>query len=234
MSLLTVVQDFCRRTNGLSVPTSVLSNTDDGIQQVYALILEEGEDLLTRGDWQQLVKEATHTTVATESQGLITAIATDGFQRFKNETFWNRSNQLPIYIVEGQEWQALKAVTNTGPNYQVRLRGNELLANPVPDAGLTWVFEYVSNKWITSADGATLKSDFTVDTDLMLFPESLVKMGLRWRWKKEKGFEYAEDFRTYESALKHALGSNGLNQILDMGKSNKRIGVSVPQGSWPL
>lgn len=233
MSLLTIVQDFCRRTNGLSVPTSVLSNTDEGIQQLYGLLLEEGEDLLTRGDWQQLVKEATHTTVATESQGVITTIAT-GFDRFKNDTFWNRSNKLPVYIVGGPAWQALKAVTNTGPNYEVRLRGNELLSNPVPDAGLTWAFEYATNKWITSADGATLKTDFTVDTDLVLFPEKLIKLGLRWRWKKEKGLEYAEDMRTYESALKYALGSNDLGKNLDMGQPSKKIGFSVPQGSWNL
>jgi hypothetical protein len=233
MSLLTVVQDFCRRTNGLSVPTSVLSNTDEGIQQVYALLLEEGEDLLTRGDWQQLTKETTHTTVATESQGVIATIAS-GFERFKNDTFWNRSNKLPIYVVDGIEWQALKAVTNTGPNFQVMIRGNLLLSNPVPDAGLTWAFEYITNNWITSADGATEKSAFTVDTDLILFPEKLVKMGLRWRWKKEKGFEYAEDFRTYEAALKYTLGSNGLKQSLDMGPQTRKIGFSVPSGSWNL
>lgn len=231
MSLITLVQDFCRPTN-IPIPTTVLSNTDEQVQQIYGLLLEECQDLITRGDWQQLVREATHTTVATESQGNINTIAPYGFERFKHETFWNRSNNLQIYISNSTEWQQIKAVTNTGPNYQVYLRGNILLANPVPTAGLTWAFEYVSNYYITSSDGATARAAFESDTDLILFPERIVKLGLRWRWKKEKGLEYAEDFRTYEMALKQALGSNGLRKKLDMSGYTKKIGVSIPEGSW--
>jgi hypothetical protein len=234
MSLLTVVQDFCRRTN-IDVPTSVLGSTDEKILQVYALLQEDGDDLCTRGDWQQLVKEATHTTVATESQGAIDTIATLGFDRFKNKTLWNRSNLLPIFIISGSEWQQAKATSNSSPNYQVRLRGNELLANPVPSAGLTWAFEYVSNRWILDQDGTTYKSAFTNDADTFVFPEKILKLGLRWRWKKEKGLEYAEDFRTYELLVKQALGSNGLKDSLSMDNTqSSKHGYSVPEGNWSL
>ena len=87
MTLLTVVQRFCKRT-GISSPTTVYGSTDPQIIQVLALLEEEGNDLSGRGDWQELTNEATHTTVATESQGAITTIASNGFRYIKNNTIW--------------------------------------------------------------------------------------------------------------------------------------------------
>jgi hypothetical protein len=60
-------------------------------------------------------------------------------------------------------------------------------------------------------------------------------MGLRWRWKKEKGLDYAEDMRTYEMQIKDELGRDGGKQILQMDNlTTKRPGISVPDGNWNL
>ena len=79
MTLLSVVQRFCQRTN-ISVPATVYGSTDPQVLQIMALLEEEGADLSGRGDWQALTNEATHTTVATESQGDIATIASNGFR----------------------------------------------------------------------------------------------------------------------------------------------------------
>lgn len=232
MSMLTLIQDFCRRTN-IQVPGSVLGSTDSQVLQILALLEEEGEDLADRGDWQELTKEATHTTVATESQGVITTIA-PGFDHFKTNTFWDRDLRLPVYVIDDKDWQQVKAVAVTGPRYQARLRGNELLANPTPTAGNTWAFEYQTKNWITDLNGNNPSDSFNADTDLVLLPEKLLKMGLRWRWKKEKGFDYDEDFQTYENMVTKALGSNGLKRNLNMsdGPLTRQPKVYVPDGNW--
>jgi len=139
MSLLTMVQNFCQRTQ-LNVPSTVLGSTDPQVLQVKALLEEEGIDLAQRGEWQELVNEATHTTVATESQGDIDTICSNGFRYIKNETSWDRTEQLPLYYVEAPGWQQLKANNVTGPYYEVRIRGGELLSIPTPPAGNTWAF----------------------------------------------------------------------------------------------
>lgn len=234
MSLLTMVQYFARRTN-LAVPTTVTGSTDDQVNQIKALLEEEGNDLAKRGDWQEITFEALHTTVATESQGAITAIATNGFNYIKHDTFWDRTENLPVLIYDGVDWQAEKGFAVTGPRYHVRLRGNELLANPVPVAGNTWAFEYVSKNWIVQEDGTTYLQYFAADTDTALLPEDILLMGLRWRWKKEKGFDYAEDFRTYEMMLRDALSRNGLRRTLNMSKTPMPMrGIIVNQGNWDL
>lgn len=234
MSLLTIISYVCGRT-GVPVPVSVMSQvTDDRILQMLRLLEEEGTDLSQRGDWQGITFEATHTTLAAEDQGAIATIASNGFRRIKNGTFWDRTAKLPIGgPLNDQEWQARKALTITGPRYSYRMRGGKLLVNPTPAASSTWAFEYISKNWILGVDGTTYKQYFTLDTDTVLLPEDLVIMGLRWRWKREKGLEYAEDQRTYEMQLKDALGGDGGKAVLNMSSETYRgPGIFIPDRNW--
>jgi len=235
MTMLTTVQRFCRRT-GLSVPTTVYGTTDEQVLQIMALLEEEGNDLAGRGNWEALTFEATHTTVATESQGAITSIATNNFRYIKDETLWDRTENLPLYVIDGQDWQAEKGFSTTSPHYMVRIRGGALLASPTPTAGNTWAFEYVSWNWILDTDGSTYKQYFTADTDTLLLPEPIIMMGLRWRWKKEKGFDYEEDFNTYEEMVKNELGRQGVKKTLhfDRDPRDKQPHIVVNQGNWNL
>lgn len=235
MSLLTVVQRFCERTN-LNSPSTVYGSTDPQITQIKAILEEEGNDLAKRGDWNELTFEATHTSLAAESQGAITSIATNGFSRIKNDTIWDRTLKVELPVISATEWQAQKGFATTSPKYVVRIRGGTLRANPTPTAGNTWAFEYISKNWILGVDGTTYKQFFTLDTDTMLLPEELLTLGLRWRWKKEKGFDYAEDFRTYEAQVNQALASNGTKKRLDIGGGYREVkpGVGIQQGNWSV
>jgi len=235
MTMLSTVQYFFKR-NGLSVPATVAGSTDSQVTQVAALLEEEGNDLAQRYPWEGITFEATHTTTAAESQGTVASIATNGFRYIKNETIWDRTDQLPVIgPMSGTEWQTLKAVTSNGPRYRYRIRGGLLLVNPAPAANHAWAFEYVSKNWILGADGTTYKQYFTLDTDTMLIPEELLLSGLRWRWKKEKGLDYAEDFRTYEAQISDAMGRDGGKERLNMGVDptrGPRPGIYVPERGW--
>ncbi len=235
MSLLSVIQYVCGRT-GVPVPATVYGTTDTQVLQMLRLLEEEGNDLAKRGNWEALTCEATHTTTAAQDQGAITSIATNGFRTIKNETLWDRTDVLPIPLIGSVAWQREKAIAATGPRYRYRLRGGHLLITPTPAASHTLAFEYLSKNWILGVDGTTYKQYFTLDTDTILLPEDLVLLGLRWRWKKEKGFDYAEDFRTYEAQVKEELGRNGGKETLraDGIPFQARPGIIIPQYSWTL
>lgn len=235
MTMLTTVQRFCRRKN-LEVPSTAYGSTDPKVIQIMNLLEKEGNDLAKRGEWNELKNEATHTTVATESQGAIATIASNGFQQIVNDTLWDRTLKTPLTLLNDVEWQAQKGFSTTSPKYSVRIRGGLLIANPVPTAGNTWAFEYISKNWILGADGATYKQYFTLDTDTLLLPEELLTLGLEWRWLKEKGLDYAEDFRTYEMQVNQALGSNGLKKHINMsgGRTDSKPAVGVAQGNWSV
>lgn len=237
MSLLTVIQYVCGRTN-IPVPASILGNADDQILQLVRLLEEEGTDLASRYGWNGLANEFVLTTTATEDQGAMTTIAPNGFSYIKNGTFWDRSTKVPILgPLSDDEWQHRKSMGISGPRYYYRIRGNRLLVNPVPVGGETWAAEYISKNWILGADGTTYKQYFTLDTDTLLIPEELCLAGLRWRWKKEKGFDYAEDFRMYEMQVMDAMGRDGGKPILNMDVDaymSKKPGIFVPEYNWNL
>ena len=231
MSLLTTIQRFCRRTN-ITVPTVIIGTTNKQVEQIYALLEEEGNDLSGRGSWQTLTLEAVHTTVAAESQGDITDIADTGFRYIKNDTIWDRTENLPVLVIDGPDWQAEKGFAATAPRYRARIRSGEMIVTPTPTAGNTWAFEYVTWNWINRNS----KQYFTSDSDEIDLPEPIVQMGLRWRWKKEKGFEYAEDFDTYEKMVADALSREGMNRVLFQDRTERRSSprIVVNQGDWPL
>ena len=236
LNLLTLVQNFYRRTNIGTVPTSVIGSSDSQVSQILSLLEEEGNDLSGRGDWESLTFETTHTTTATENQGSISEIADNNIRYFKHNTFWDRTENLPLSVIDGPDWQAEKGFASTSPRYRVRVRSGNLIATPTPPAGNTWAFEYVSWNWILDNDNVTYKQYFTEDADTFLLPTSILLMGLRWRWKKEKGFDYSEDFMTYEKMVHDAIGRQGIPKTLRMDQAEKESvpGIVVSQGSWNL
>lgn len=236
MTVLSTIQYVAGRT-GVTVPLSVLGTVDPQVLQLLRLLEEEGDDLRKRGPWNGIIKEASWSTTAAEDQGAVTTLASSGFEYIKKDTFWDRTTKLSIMgPLDDSQWQARQALTSTGPRYCWRIRGGKMLINPVPAASHTFVFEYASKYWILGADGTTYKQYFTLDTDTILLPEDLVLMGLRWRWKKEKGFDYAEDFRTYEMQVKDALGRDGGKVTLSMDGTTRKPqpGIVVPDMSWNL
>lgn len=236
MSLLTIIQGACKRI-GIAAPTTVASSTDLQIIQLMALANEEGEELSTGTsvglsyDWQALQAEATFTTVATESQGAMTTIAS-GFKYIIDGTIWDRTKRLPVYgSLDPSTWQNFKSWGVTSPFPKYRVRGGLLLLMPVPAAGDSYYFEYQTANWC--ANGVTLKSAFTADDDVSLLDESLITAGLIWRWKAAKGFDYAEDFRKYQQRVTNAIARDTERPVIDMGRrTDARTGIVIPIGSW--
>jgi hypothetical protein len=224
MSLLSVVQTFCKRS-GLPVPSTVVTARDAQTIQVLALLHEVTEDLCDRWSWQALLREVTFTTVEGEDQGLITDIAPD-FLRVLHDTIFDRTTGSPLFgPLAAADWQARKAGAVTSPWGKYRIRGGHLLLSPKGVAGHTCGFEYMTARCIVGADG-TPRSLFAADDDTFILPESLLLAGLRWKWKSEKGLDYAEDFRRFEDLATNAAGRDGAKPQLSFSDAYDGICLS--------
>lgn len=233
MTLLSIVQNACDEL-GIVRPTSVASSTDQQVRQVFALLNREGKTLSTRHTWERLKKEATHTTLAAELQGAMTTITGTDFQYMLNGTMWNRTQNRPVAgPLSATDWQLLKSSSVSGPWESFYIRGGNLYFIPAPAAGETIAFEWVSKNWCESS-GGTGKTAFTADDDIGLLPEDLLGMGVVWRWLKAKGFDYSEEFRSYEMELMNYIGRDGGREILRTDGQTRRAGIVVPEGSWSL
>lgn len=234
MSLLTLVQDVCRRVS-LARPNAVMSATDEQTQQLLGLANEEGQELAARYPWQALTREARFTTIAAESQGTIASLTSSGFGWILNETIWNRSQGRPIFGPKTPaNWQLLKASFMNGPWIQYRIRGNQLLFLPQPAAGQDCYFEWQSKYWVQGASGDA--AQYGSDADLTHLDERLLTLGVIWRWKAAKGLGYAEDFNKYERAIADAMTRDATKPRLSLDGYSTDLfpAVVVPAGNWTV
>ena len=232
---LSIVQAITGRLS-LTVPTQAIGNTDTQITNILALCNEEGQELAARHEWTGLQTEATFTTIAAENQGAMETIA-PGLGYIINDTIWNRTLRRPVYGPKtAQGWQQNKAFAINGPWSNFRVKGGYLYMYPIPAAGQTCVFEYTTRNWCTDSTGATGREEWGADTDIPRLEWNLLVLGTIWRWKKLKGFEYAEDFNTYERRCQDAMGKDGSKDWLSTSNTKYDImpGIVVPAGSWNL
>lgn len=241
MTLLTLVQDHCR-VHALNVPTTVVGSQDTSTKQIWGLVNSLIEDIVDESKWQAFAVEKTFTLIAAEDQGTIDSIlgANNGFLWFYPDTFYDRTLRRPLYgPVTAEEWQQLKALPNPGPWYKFRIRGDHLLINPAPTVagGLSSIaVEYASSFGVKDA-GGTRKAQFTLDDDVSVLPERILKKGLAFRWKQLKNLPYQADETRYFDMLNNYIARDGTKRSYNLGENRPlslRPGVFVPSGNWPV
>lgn len=238
MSLLTLFTSVAPRLS-LPTPSAVVTSTDQNLVTLLALANEEGQELAERHRWTALIREATHTTIAAQNQGVMATIAgADWNENYKilEGTFWDRSGDQPVLPITPEEWQRYQANSITGPYFKYRIQTGNLYMIPTPSAGKSLAFEYVSKNWCQS-NAAARQSAWAADTDTGILSERLMALGLIWRWKELKGFKYDEDFRKYEQKVENAIARDQANPTISMNaRAGTRFigGSSVSEGSWSL
>ena len=232
--MLTIIQNAAARL-GIPQPSAVIGTADTQVRQLFGLAQQEGHELARMGQWQALTKEKTFTATATETQS---SVLPDDFSWMIEGSFWNRTaNRRVSGPLDPQKWQALKTGLFVSIWDAYRLRGDDLLMNPTPNAGDSMAFEYVSSYWCTSADGVTERAEWAADDDIAKIREELLTLGVIWRFLKAKGLDYSEAFRTYQMEITRDMGRDGGTRILDMAYDQGGSGAFdpyVPEGNWTL
>ncbi|MGI9417172.1 MAG: hypothetical protein ACR2RA_04970 [Geminicoccaceae bacterium] len=189
----------------------MIGNTDTTVRQMLALLNREGKNLTKmrnqyNGCWTILEREYTFTTTASEDEYALP----DDFGDLLGDTVWDRDS---FFEVRGPlapaEWQAVKSGLAVTPSLRRRFRIKRIAdfsdntrkfnIDPEPTAtGETLVFEYCSKEWTSNAAGSTFAASFSADTDTGLLDEDLLEMGLIWRFKAAKRFDFAAELAEYE------------------------------------
>lgn len=232
MSLLTLVQNAAKQL-GLTSPASAYNATDQQVIQLVALAQLEGVELSKRHDWTVLTKEKTFTGTAAAAQ---TGAIPSDFDRFVNETFFNRTQKKPVDgPLSPQDWQFAQSVVAQTITESFRKRGTDLLITPTPNGTDTYAYEYISTQWCESS-GGTDQSAWAADTDTGILSEDLMTLGVIWRFLRAKGFDYAEALRTFEMRLAHEITKDGGKRALNFARrsNNNPRAPFVQEGSWSL
>jgi hypothetical protein len=235
MSVLSVIQSHCR-VHALNVPSSVVSSTDTGVQQLLGILSELLDEMVNESKFNVITLETVFTVIAAEDQGALQTLAPSGYSFAYFETFFDRTLRRPLYgPLDETEWQQIKALPNPGPFYKFRIRGDHLLINPAPTAPLSKIaFEYASS-WCVRSSAGVPKAAITADDDIFAFPENILKRGLAFRWKHIKGLPYQEDQTQYYNLLNNYIARDKVKRRVNVAEPQQpsiKPGVFVPSGNW--
>lgn len=239
-TLLQIVQDECRR-QGVEVPTGVVASTDQTILQMWGLLNEEVEEHANREYlFQQLQFSQTFVYASDPNYMAYDLSGLAGYTAILPDTFWNLTQRLPVVgPYTPADWQTMLAMGVSGAMQNYIIAGNDILVYPgTPSSVQTYGFRYRSKYAVYSAAG-TLKESFTADDDYPALPSRILKAGLRWRWRAEKGQPYAEQKELYEGMLQNEahLGPNPGTLKMDGPDPYSQVaapGLLIAAGSWNL
>jgi len=136
------------------------------------------------------------------------------FFEYIPDTAYMEDDSNPVYWgVPEDLWAQYQngGITPSGTLF-VRQYANALsVLNPVD--GVNLLFEYLSNSPVRATSAGAYKERFTVDTDEWQLDDELIIMDVKWRYKKEKGYQDwqtdAQDFAVYlRSVLGREVGAS--------------------------
>lgn len=160
------------------------------------------------------------------------------YDRQIDRTNWDKSKHWEMLGPEtAQQWQYIKSgYIATGPRVRYRLLGGYFQIWPGMTTAEYLGFEYVSKYWALDASSVS-KGSFTVDTDTCIFPDRLMVLGLKLKYREAKGFDTTAIYRDYISQLDIAKANDAGSATLTMAPKPSSILIqpeNVPDSGYGL
>jgi hypothetical protein len=127
-----------------------------------------------------------------------------------------------------QQWQFLKSsYISTGPRLRWRIMGGYFQIWPAIATPEYLGFEYFSNGWVTA--GSTPKQSFTADSDTCIFPDRLMILGLKLKYKEAKGLACGPELKAYGRILDQAKANDHGAPLLSMYARQADVLIGIDQ-----
>jgi hypothetical protein len=206
MTLLSAVKAVCSVV-GVATPTSVFSNIvgNRTMQEMLDLANEMAQRIAyDNREWTKFKKTATYA-----GDGTVTAfdLQVDYKRMLLTSQVWRSTSYLtPMrFVPDMDEWLNRRARNIYDAWGEWIIFGGQLHIAPVMGADITAYHTYLDKNCIALNSGG-VGDNFMSDNDSFLLDERVLKLGMIWQWKANKGSPYAEDMGTYETALASVAG----------------------------
>lgn len=144
---------------------------------------------------------------------------------FLTKTFWDGSYRWQLLgPLEAQEKNVIKfGISPVGPRRRFWILNNYLYINPLPGNSTDVIaYDYMSNAWCASSGGTTQKK-WIADTDIYLLNEDCFVLGMKWRYLRAKGLDYAQEFDTYTKTSNRVMARDGGGRDLPLNATSQDI-----------
>lgn len=231
MTVLSACQSAMVRLVGRK-PTTIFGSQDQMEVEIADLATDVAVDIMKAHDWRALTTLHTLTGDGVETEF---ELPSDFDRIVLAQRVTDTNNWLWGYsaVQSLDEWMT---ITNSGfaaitPGWWIILAG-KMQFSPAPTSGAPARLAYISNNIGRSATDAAI-SAFSKDDDSFVLEDRLLTLGLIWRWKAQKGLEYAEDMASYEAALSQNAARDKGSQAIRKGLPNRLPGT-YSAWPWPL
>jgi hypothetical protein len=223
MSILSAAKSAATRLSQQQ-PTSLFATTDTFSVEIADLANETAVAIAKAHDWQALTKLATLTGDGSE----IAFPLPDDYDRMllKAKVHSIRFRTAVFRAARDlDEWLFFNDYLTTGTPGNWVILGGQMQIFPAMPVDETARFYYMSNQIVSGA-----KTSFTLDADTFVLPERLLTLGLIWRWRSQKGMEYAEHLSNYEIALSEEISRDKGSHVITVGRQRYSSDVNF---AWP-
>ena len=215
MTALSVVQGVCTKI-GLTVPNSVVAETDRESVELTELMQEMAEEIMRAHEWELLKRVSTYTgDGSTEAFDL-----PSDYERMPTKAdLWSSSLETALsHISDSNKWLELDIQSfDFVVNAWIKI-GGQINIKPALASGVTAKHYYQSNLvWRNEADDANI-AEVAADGDTFRLSERLLKLGMIWRWKANKGRSYAEDMANYENLKEKLINQDKGARMISIGR----------------
>lgn len=186
------------------------------------------DSLLRYGDWQELTKEGVLQTTGQRTCYLIDSICPDFYSLLNNTIYLKDAHEKIIGAINPQDWMKEKYFCESSSGIKFRIQGGMIKFLTPPAGGTKIVFQYRSAAiCLDPQQGYMEKTTISKNTDIPIFDEYLVKLGILWRWLKRNGMDYTEELAEYERELKKKFASSLAIKDINLGAD---FDTSLQQG----
>ena len=240
MTLLSVVKDVCA-TVGVQLPTSVFSGITGNrtMQEMLEPATEMAQTIAydTR-DWTRLTDDVTYNGDGHLVSGVMTGTSAFNLpanykRMLLSSNVWRSTSTMTPsrFIADIDEWMQRRARNwNEQPYGEWTMYGGQIHIWPIMAVGEHSYFTYLDKNCIDLDSGGTGDA-FLNDLDNFLIDERVLRLGMIWKWKSNKGSSYAEDMGSYETALAMVSGHDSPAGIIvgrNTMSSNLRVAYPYP------
>ncbi len=213
---------------GLDIPTLVFTSTDREHIELAALANEMAERIASAHEWQKLSVEETIT-----GDGSTTAwdLPSDYDRMLTKAQVWSSSLETPLSpISDRDKWLGLDVQSYDYVINAWIIYGGQMHIKPALASGVTAKYFYQSSLLVTPDSGSN-KAEFTLDSDVFRLNERLLKLGMIWQWRANKGLPYVEDMSTYERLLDKLGTRDKGSRMIRLGRVSRPrdVDIAYPQ-----
>lgn len=228
LTLLSLIQRAARRMPLTTVPTTVVGSSSPLALQFLEIAQEVGDELVAGHEWNRLIT-AWEFNIDAADPHLEPFPLDTGFDRLQDKALLWRSDQTYSPLagpLSPAQWQLeVNQGTNTPGFWRRYGTGVQILG---VEEGVTITTSYINRNWIITSSLNEVP-EFQADDDTCIFPDRLMVLGIRWRWKQSKGLEYGQDYEDFQ--MMHL-------QVVSQDTSRETIHSSPPEAypgkpAWP-